>query len=215
MNKRYLAITTLLFGAMACAMTLRAQDLVQFPKGRAIWTIDVAQSPVPRAGPPTVGSPITKEEVSQDGQKRRIQATTSDGRTDVVWSIAATNAILMKAANGVVFGVPTGVAGGIVYDLPYSESAFSWIKPGMLVEKDPISYAGKSCFHYKGTAHWRVNGFSAPTPYTAEAWIDSKTLAPVALDNGVSLATYTYPPPPYPALTLPPEYQKTFDRLSR
>ena len=215
MNKRSLVIALLLSGTLAGQMAARAQEVVQFPKGPAIWTVDVTHSPIPRGGPPTYGSPVTKEVVSQDAQKRLTQITTSDGITSEVWSITATNTLLMKAANGNVLGVPMGVVGGIIYDLPYSESAFSWITPTMLVEKDPISYNGKGCFHYKGNARQRVSAISKPTPYTAEAWIDAKTLLPVAVDNGTWLATYTFQPPPYPALTLPPEFQKDFDRLSR
>lgn len=212
MNKKNLVIAPLLLGALLCQIGARAQDLVQFPKGPAGWTVDVTPSSNPKRAVP-IGVQVSQMEVSQDAQKRRTQAKMSNGRTDERWSISATNMILIQDPNGNVFDVPNGEADGIDYGLPYSESAFSWVTPSTLVEKDPISYQGRQCFHYKGTV--RKIAYGAPVLIHVEAWIDAKTQLPVAFDDGTWLATYSFHPPPYAPLTIPPNFQKTFDRLSR
>jgi hypothetical protein len=43
-----------------------------------------------------------------------------------------------------------------------------------------------------------------------EAWIDSKTLLPVALDDGFMLATYTFKTGPTEPMGLPPGFKELY-----
>ncbi len=216
MNKVRLTITALLLGALFCQKATCAPALVQFPSGPAGWTVDITPSPS-HGSAPLGGNHFTKLEVSQDDQKRRTVITMSNGVTGERWSIPATNMILVEAPDGSVYGVPNAGENVQTFGLPYFDSDFTWVKPGTLVEKDPVSYQGKLCFHYKGTVKKPLLGTAEPATTTiqVEAWIDSKTGLPVSLDDGTWQAAYTFRAPPFPPLNVSPNFQKAYARLSR
>ena len=70
------------------------------------------------------------------------------------------------------------------------------------------------CYHYLGSAVQPLSGLGGKTPIKEkrEAWIDSKTLLPVAVDTGASLAVFTFAAkPPVGPLVPPPNFKKEID----
>ncbi len=208
--------------ALASGWT-HASDLVQFPKGPAAWTVAISPSALHPGEPSAKPSPtqLLRLNVTQNEKARQIDLSHANGATSQKLLIVATNYILVKHSNGIVVGYPNSGEFGSAYEVPFQELAFSWIVAKSLFEDRPVLHGGKKCYHYKGT----VRNAEADNPddsehprfgkHAVEAWIDSETLLPVALDDGVSLATYTFLPPPYPAVTIPTDFQATFNRLSR
>ncbi len=221
MNK--LSIFIFIFVAAFGSDFTRASDLVQFPKGPAAWTVDVSPSPS-SGGAQTAPDQrqLVKIDVTQDGQKRHAMLNYANGATAERFLISSTNYILVKHSNGIVTGLPNGGDYHSIYGVPFLESSFACLKPEFLVEKQPVHYRGKACYHYKGTVVEVETDFdpqsSGPHSKNAErvveAWIDSTTLLPVAFDDGTNLGIYKFLPPPYPTIDIPPEYQATYNRLS-
>jgi hypothetical protein len=47
---------------------------------------------------------------------------------------------------------------------------------------------------------------------SGEAWVDSKTLLPVAFDDGQMLAVFTFHPPPQTPLVAPAKYAILYEK---
>jgi hypothetical protein len=153
-----------------------ASPSVQFPTGNAAWTVDITQHY------PSIGSKRKpqKVDVTQVDNVKKISITWTDGQTTEEWSLPNLPVLFKEYPNGGVFSVSTA-SDEVKEDranIPSDAPDFSWISPQSLQEKDPISYQGKSCFHYKKS--------------TKEAWIDETTLLPVAIENGNTLCVFTF-----------------------
>ena len=198
MNKVCLAclILALLFSRDSAS----AANLVTFPTGPAAWTIDVTPSPTNHDPAAARQVHTLKIEVAQDGQKRRTIISYANGTEKERWELPSQNIVLAEDSRGQTFGAFAGATSEKiqVLTIPFTDASFQWLAPEFLREKDPVEYQGKMCFHYKGSA---------------EAWIDSKTLLPVALDNGTDLGVFTFSKDPPPPLVLPAKFQITFDRF--
>jgi hypothetical protein len=214
MNKIY----TLGFFLALSAAFLRsswADELVTFPNGPASWTVNIGPSTQPNH-PPLAINHIVKIEVSQDSEKRRSLATWSSGTTVERWTITKYNLILAEEPDGNVVVVRDSGDEGSGYALPFGASSFRWLTTKYLHEKDPVSYEGKSCFHYQGKVDF-ASSYGGPTasPGIYEAWIDSKTLLPVALDDGTGLGLYSFQKTPTSALNLPPKFEAVYKRFEQ
>jgi len=189
-------------------------DLVIFPTGPAAWMINVTPSQA-SAGATTASSAqnhIVEIDVTQDNEKRRSLITWSDGKTTERWAIPRMNLILAEDSNGQAFSLLSGALGAQILAVPFTPSSFSWISPEYLLEKDPVNYQGKPCFHYRSNQHdVQPNGKNGRT-VTEEAWIDSGTLLPVALDDGTNLGIFTFKKDPPPPLTMQAKFQDAFRR---
>ena len=192
MNSAYslFALVGFFFGT---SLGASANGLVQFPSGPAAWTIDVTDSTKNTGSQKLGNSAIQKVEVAQNERFSRHVVTYFSGDSRMVWGVTGTNLVMTEDPKGTAFLTPVTK----YFFIPYLPSVFDWLSPTLLQEKDPITYHGKMCFHYKGPQ--------------AEAWIDSKTLLPVALDDGTGLSTFTFHGPPDQPLVLPPKYKTVLD----
>jgi hypothetical protein len=171
-----------------------AAPLVQFPAGPAAWRIDVTASPKGDDDAPAAQSlgpnTVQKVEVTQNEHFARNLVTFGSGISRESWSITGTSLILTEDPNGTAFITPTT----IFFNIPYLPSTFSWLSPSLLADKTAVFYQGKTCFHYKSSK--------------AQAWVESKTLLPVAYDDGQHLAIFTFLPTPQEQLVLPDKFKK-------
>ena len=192
-------------------LCVRANEAVSFPSSAAAWTIIITDSPNQK-GPPIDVPKEQKVEATQDGKFLRNLITYSTGKVRDYWSIVGTNVFMVQETPTSVTLKNQGPYGFV----PYLPSCFDWVQPGCLQEKAAIFYKSKLCYHYKGLmpfspslgylTHQGVGG-----AVTGEAWIDSKTLLPVALDDGFLLATYEFKPGTPAPLDLPPGYKSLYD----
>jgi hypothetical protein len=194
-------------------------QLVQFPAGNAAWTLvftysdDAAtQPPQSPAQKPPATRKARKIDVTRAGNLQRVLITWTDGKTSERWTVPDLPAVFEEdPRNGNVGSIQSGSREEKIteFTLTYDSSAFDWIKPEFLQEKDPVSYRGKQCFHYKGSVPMVSMGVEAkPITFLKEAWIDSKTLLPLALaTDGASICVFTFQPtPPSGSLAPPPKF---------
>ncbi len=210
MNNACLAGTCLILGLFP--FDKGAGDLVKFPTGLAAWRVEITPMSSGNAGA-TTGAHIVKIDVVQDDEKRRNLVTWSQGSVMEQWEIYRYNLILRKDPMDHAFatsGVGDSTDGGAI---SHSPASFRWLASEFLQEKTPIDYKGRKCFHYKGTIERSVlNGVKDDTAMLAmEAWIDSKTLLPVAYEDGTGLGTFIFLKPPSAELQLPAPFQKVLD----
>ena len=205
MNKR--RIVTLFLGIfLGFDLAAFGDGLIKFPTGPAVWTIDVTPSSQ-QPSATTTKEYVTKIEITQDDKEQRSLVTWSSGRTKESWYVPTMNLIVTENKDGRPFLVSNSGYAGEAFAIPFTAAAFQWLQPQFLQEKDPVSYHGKQCFHYKGSAV-PVPAGKVPSPLTRrEAWIDSETLFPVALDAGTTLCTYTFSNKPPPPLVMPAKFQ--------
>jgi hypothetical protein len=173
-----------------------ANPLVQFPSGPATWTVDVSVSPSAGALSTQVATEVVKVDVSQSERICRNEVTFKSGINRVTWSVTGTNLLLTQDPKGTAFLTPVTQ----FFNVPYTPSTFDWVSASYLQEKTPVDYGGRACFHYKGPA--------------GEAWIESKTLLPVALDNGVRVASFSFGPPPASPVVLPAKFKQILDNYA-
>ena len=175
---------------------LHADPAVRFPTGAAAWTVDVTASKI--ADKPIVlgGVAVKKVEVVQNSRIRSDTVSYYNGASRTTYEVTGTNLLLTQDPKGTVFLTPASN----IFKVPYLPSTFDWVGPALLQEKDPIEYEGKLCYHYKGPA--------------GEAWVDSKTQFPVAIDNATALATFTFHGAPDTPLALPPQYQQLLNHYA-
>lgn len=196
----------LILGAFVfLSLHLDANDLVQFPAGSAAWTVKVTNSPNAQTKMSALLQVVNIEATQGDGFIRSVM-TYGDGSTQESWTIAGSYMMMTEDGGGTVFMTQMGK----IFFVPFSPSSFDWIQPAYLVEQTPIDYGGTTCFHYKGPMAFSASQGPSQTA-TGEAWIDSKTLLPVALDDGKFLGAFTFHPKPTTPLVLPPKYKDVFE----
>jgi len=205
----FLIFTLLAWGGVRVS----AQGLVAFPTGNAAWTVSFTPSSSASAETNS-NSPQKKPsqiDVTQLNHVKRIQITWTDGTTTEQWAIPPMPVNFEEdPRNGSIDPnlADSQSEGYIKFAIPCDSRAFRWLTPATLKEKDPISYEGTLCFHYAGQ--------DSPVPgaeaQPREAWIDAKTLLPVALDTGTSLAVFTFASkPPTGPLVMPVKFQKAIN----
>ncbi len=207
MNKKYftLLVSGILFFSQIAAIA--AEDLVKFPDGNAAWTVDVTYLKTS----PAVPEKANKVRVTQVGNMKRIEIAWSDGKTTERWAVPKLPVVFESdPRNGSVVPVESGSLRNKLFEfnLAYDQSAFDWINPQVLKKKEPVSYRGKKCFHYQGTVRFSIVILNNPEPQSVrQAWIDSETLLPVAVDTGTALCVFTFEKePPTGPLVCPPKF---------
>ena len=124
--------------------------------------------------------------------------------------------IFTEYPNGIVFPVGNGEMErkSDEFNMPVTASAFSWIAPASLKEKDPVNYKGQLCYHYVGTVNSpatprdHVSGPGVSLTAKREAWINSKTLLPVGINTETSHCIFTFQQPPAGPLDMPAKFQQ-------
>jgi hypothetical protein len=214
----------LLAGLLACLLFPEegnAGNLVEFPAGNAAWTVEIGyrNSPAASANPDSYAPrKALKVEVTQAEGVRRMLIKWSDGKVSERWAIANLPVVFEQDPRDlkVVVPVQAGSLGNQIteFEIPSGASSFAWLKPQLLANEKPMKYRDKDCLHYVGTiAAPAVSGEKAPPPVRAEAWIDSKTLLPVALDSELALCVFTFHErPPAVPLVIPPVFKQRIAR---
>jgi hypothetical protein len=195
---------------------LVANDSISFPKGPAAWNIKITDSPN-RKTPSNATARLSEIDVTQSDEFRHSRITYADNQAKEFWSIVGSNLFLTEYPNGVVALNPTSR----FFFVPFAPSSFDWIQPGCLQEKGPVEYQEKKCFHYKGPMGWSPTTGASGMPTSAggsvtlttgEAWVDSKTLLPVAFDDGQILAVFTFHAPPTTPLVPPAKFLGLYEK---
>jgi hypothetical protein len=186
-------------------------DSVAFPAGDAAWTVSFAPSSAPARNAGVSSKAPSQVEVTQIKKIRRVLITWNDGSTTQQWAIPPLPVNFEEdPRTGAIDPNQSGSSseGAIKFTCPYDLSAFSWVSPSTLKEKDPVDYEGKRCFHYRG----QDQAYPGGPVEMREAWIDSVTLQPIALQAGNILATFTFAKkPPVGPLDIPPKFKKEID----
>lgn len=229
MNKiRKTPIAALLGGCLLFPCLASADPSVQFPAGNAAWMVEITALHAAPATPPPVSPPSDpvdslkrprKIVVTKVDNVQRINITWSTGAPTEKWSIANAPVVFKEYSNGVVFAISSLdiEALGDNITMPYDASAFSWVTPATLKEKQPINFQNAQCYHYVGSIaipQASFPGYAAPAAVREkrEAWIDSKTLLPVALATETSRCVFTFLPPPVDPLVIPEKFKTEIAR---
>jgi len=225
MSKKSLLLSCLgwiLFGTSA----LFANPLVNLPSGNMACTVAITahlNSPAPDPSMPDVqdvsapskdtGTNAMKAaDIIRVGKLQRNIITWSSGTTSEAWTLIDTGLTLAEKATG-----PTK----FIYELPKASPTRNSISPTILdLDADsvtwifPRSLIGKTAYKGKPSLHYQ-RGISLPAaigpPRTVlyQAWIDPKTLVPIAFDDGDALYELTFSKdPPTQPLVLPDRFQK-------
>jgi len=226
MNKTRLA--ALVSGCVLFSNFASAGPLLQFPSGNAAWTVTLTYpdakatvAPSPQSGgKPAPHPPVVKKaqkvEVTQVDSFKRIRIIWTDKQITERWTVPNLPVVFEEYSNGAVFPLQASQMEMKMDDLnmPHDASAFAWITPSSLQSLTPVSYKGRECFYYRGAASSPSSIMpSTPRAQTIrEAWIDSKTLLPVALNTGVSFCVFTFQDTPAAGSLVPP--QKFLDQIS-
>jgi len=224
----------LVLGCLILPGAASAQS-VNFPTGNCAWTVKMTPFTASDEGgatatpaPPAIKAlaKAATVEVTQVDNLKRIRITWTDGKTSEEWTVPKMPVVFKEdPRNGNVFPVQASTM-EMQYErstMRYDVSAFSWLNAQTLKEQAPITYQGKSCFHYfvagvskaptaKDFAPGGIGYNATVNTPTMEAWIEAKTLLPIALHEGPSLYTFTFPPtPPTDPLVLPAKFKKEVD----
>ena len=204
----------LLFGSMIILSSRMAlcQAPFVFPQGDAAWTVDMQSG---SSGGGSTQPQIQHAEVTQLNHLKRVHLVWDDGKTTEKWMIPGLPVVFVQdPQTGKVRPKQDGGPEQLLENFlnNYDEAAFSWVTPASLKEKDPIDYGGKQCFHYVGEVvipNMTRNEPGDHSQHMREAWIDAKTLLPVALNNGQSTSTFKFQDkPPTGPLLPPPAFKK-------
>ncbi len=217
MNKpSFLHLTLAL--ALLSNVTL-ADDLFKMPPNPSAWTVNItypdsSSSPTtsPAAKPTQTGIDlIQKIEIEQDGAKTRSVLYWASGKTIERWTLAGM--LLSEDDHGQVYMLRSDLVGQAVFHVPFTlPTSLDWIKPELQQGKGTVSYNGTDCYYYKGAvAMFSVDPMHHMPPTKVQAWIDSKTDLPVAIDDGAGLGTFTFSKMPPPPLVLPAKFQKAIE----
>lgn len=178
MNKRFLLFLALI-AIFRPVLGAPGDPAFVFPKGNAAWTVDIAsESKTLR--------PV-RVEVTQVDDLKRTRISWSDGSTSEKWNVPGLPVTFHQdPKNKAVKARQSGSSMDAVmrFGETYDSFAFEWIRPEFLKEKEPISYNGVRCYHYVGTSSFMNSDEKIPAVIKKEAWIDEKTLLPVALVTG-------------------------------
>jgi len=179
----------------------------QFPGGDAAWVVELTPSGGGK------DSAIKKVQVTKSGAVARYVITWSSGKITERWRFSSAHmtvdqnptsgsAIVILDSN-LLFNLSMPSIDGV------EATAFDWINRPFY--KDTVPYEGSKtpCYHYAGmVSNMHLNPRPPPElipypPTMHEAWIDKKTLLPVAIDDGYNLAIFTFLPPPTEPLVPP------------
>jgi len=221
MNKKCLLFSCLswiLFGAPA----LMADPLVVLPSGEFACSVAVtprqSAPPAPAHSVPANAQPVPEKpaviqsvNILRAGKLQRNDTTWSDGQTSEAWILIDRDLALVEETIGLntfIAKMPKGTEKlnrlcPTILDL--DAGSMSWISPRSFT--GTIALQGKPALHYQATRSLIVAG-GAPRILLFQAWIDAKTLAPLALDDGDALYDLTFFAPPDGPLVMPVRFQQ-------
>ncbi len=203
------------FSAAACA-----ESLVKFPASPAAWTVEIVpmKGGSPAVPETPVGDDMKKIDVTKVDGVSRFLITWANGKTTERWTFGQqTLAIATDTHDGSPsFLSNEDVALGGEFAVAFDAAAFKWLSEGQL--KGSVTFKDRQCRHYEGTvvvSHQINTAGEVKTVQVTlhcQAWIDEKTLLPVAFFDGVRLGVFTFLPPPAGPLKAPPAIQKAIEQ---
>lgn len=195
--------------------TAQEQEKYQFPSGPATWVVTC----VPKGSSPSSEQSSTKAgENSEPATVRQIQVSqTKDARRSVIhWSNGQTRELWsLPKLEVIVTEDPAGAAivsrNTLLFGEPFSPSEFAWLRTTPRTSEKPVAYGEVQCYHYKGTMELPdPAGMGPAESIPCEAWIDAKTLLPVAFLRGDVLGQFTFTPL-LGAVEMPEKFRKRLD----
>ena len=197
---------------------LPADSLVNLPTGTMSCTVTAtahfneapADAP-PGQPPPKVRIAETAVQVDRTGNLQRSVATWNDGNTVESWMHLDSGMTQVERFRGqTILDLPknSGARVGIPL-LDFTPESVAWISPHTRTAKVPIDFNGKPAMHYQTVVEIPQEGSLPPIRLTYQAWIDPKTLVPLAYDDGDYLYLLTF------AKTAPTEPLVLPDRFKR
>jgi hypothetical protein len=217
MNKGYLLLPFI--ASISLNSSAFADPLVALPASSIACSVDLTASASPSGAPPAPTGRIKHIEITRDGDLQRDIVTWSDGSSSETWRIFDVRLLVADnkaSANSVnVYALDSSQAAGFTPRiLALNLRSFSWISPGRLVGKE--NKDGKEVFRYRAPV--LVPGFlprDPPRQVIYQAWIDAKTLIPVALDDSDDTYKLAFSAPPTEPLILPERFKKIVDYYTR
>jgi hypothetical protein len=200
---------------------LNADPAVVIPAGDLACSVVItnhAGSPPPDgtnpAPPPaktsTVRPMMTAATIVRVGRMQQDTFTWSNGTTSESWTLLDTGLTLLEDPTGPaksIYELPRGSAVRKVLSPPVlalDAASLDWINSSHLTGK--TAHDGKPAIHYQAIE--ALYNFVPPKSVLYQAWIDPKTLAPLAFDDGDRLYELTFSAPPAQPLVLPDRFKK-------
>jgi hypothetical protein len=217
MNK----VALLLLGPFILANStgLKANPLINFPAGDTVCSVTVTSHLIGFSHTPanvnTEGSPVVLQsvEITRIGKLQRDEMTWSDGKKTEAWTLldlGLTLAEKVVSSSSFIYELLKGSPFRNAFCptlLDLDEASVTWI--------NPQSFTGNTDLEGKPTLHYQTK-MSLPAPngpprnVIYQAWIDAKTLKPLALDDGDALyaLTFSVSPASTGPLILPDRFKK-------
>jgi hypothetical protein len=207
-----------LLGCLGSLLPVRSANLVQFPSGNTAWQVDITATP----GPLTA----TKVEVTRMNDISRVIITSPKSSIER-WKLDSLGLFLMSfpnSSNHSIYVMSESSPQAKDISIVSDASAFQWLRSDMLTSKDPVTYNGKECLHFQtNISIAEVDPVFAPEPaigqstavplvVKCEAWVETKTLLPVALQHPFARYVFTFLPPPKAPLQMPIDFQAELNR---
>jgi hypothetical protein len=200
---------------------LKADPAVVIPAGDLACSVVVtnhAGSPPPDgtnpapppAKTPTVRPIMTTATIVRVGRMQQDTFTWSNGTTSESWTLLDMGLTLLEDPTGPanqIYELPNGSAVRKVLSPPVLDldaASVAWINSSHLTGK--TTHDGKPAIHYQATE--ALYNFVPPKNVLYQAWVDPKTLAPLAFDDGDCLYELTFSAPPTQPLLLPDRFKK-------
>jgi hypothetical protein len=168
-----------------------------------------SSAPVPPRKPGLRPS-MTAATIERVGGLQHTIFSWSNGSNSEMWILLDKDLALLEDASGQgksIFELPRGSAVRKVLSPPMLDldaESLAWINSQNLTGK--AAYKGKSSLHYQATQ--ALYNFIPPRQVLYQAWIDPKTLLPLAMDDGDNLYELTFAAPPSEPLVLPDRFKK-------
>lgn len=139
---------------------------------------------------------------------RRVRITSVDGQTRERWTVPNLPVIFKEYPGGTVGAAENAGKEAVTdsFNVPVDNAAFDWVTPACLKENVPVAYRGQQCYHYEGIA----TGVTQQSE-KRDAWIDIKTLYPVALETPSALCVFTFLAPPTAPLQMSQKFKEEVD----
>jgi hypothetical protein len=195
------------------AFPVMADPLVVIPAGRVACSVELTPSKLGDGSKDEQGQRFKHIDVVRDGNFQRDIVTGSSGAPGEVWRALDVHLLVAgKVSDGnTSFNIyPLGSCFADDFTpriLNLDIASFSWIAPSSFVAKE--SKEGKETFHYRAPVS--IPGklpVDPPRQVFYDAWIEVKSLLPIALDDSEYHYVLTFSPTPALALVLPDRFKK-------
>jgi len=198
--------------------TLRGDPLVVVPQGNLTCSVTVTyHGTLPKgttatsAKASTTGGPVLQNvAITRTGNLRRDLSTWSDGTTYEAWIMEDTGMMVVERTMGTskfIYEFPKNSISRNPFSpviLQWEAGALGWINPQTLIGDSTQS--GTPAVLYQAPMSLPTD-LQTPDNELYQAWVDKKTLVPLALDDGKALYELTFSGPPKEQLVMPERFK--------